>query len=700
MPNDIVTERQKEDAYLQETLTVLSRLIKQYSNSVHVELSDVDDLKEYIWENRADLDPVELASSMREVNDKVRFATSSHQKNAMLIRAQSSPYFARIDFTMSQPKIGKLNQIYIGITSIRDEHAHFYVYDWRAPISSMFYDYEIGLASYDALKGKILGHISLKRQYEIKNGVLINFFDSSIVINDDFLQRALAQTASKKLKTIIATIQKEQNSIIRNINDNRLIIQGFAGSGKTTVALHRIAYLLYADKNISSKEILIFSPSSIFTDYISSVLPELGESNVQQTTFDNLLQKYIGRNSESYNSLIETYYSRTDHSNDQIKSSVYKLSCDFIEKMNKFIDSYMKSFEFTQDLSIAGIIFEQSKLNKLLKTTFSDLPISERITSISKYICDYVGYSGKYHAGEINEVITKSLHYEPNINDLYAKMLFSNDLIMDPVLKNSNKRNATTKGISFADSINMLYFQAKIIGFSRNPMIKHVVIDEVQDYTPTQILIILFLFPNANLTILGDINQTINPFFSYQSLEEIGKLFVSQHLKYKYLELNKTYRSSNEIVNFTNAILGLNNASPIRIHANIPVILKNMSYSNIVTELIKDLSEIESFPNISNIAVITKNSNDIISIKAELAKHNISADALITTKDRLKLSHLQNKIVILPSYLAKGLEFDAVIVISKDEYEYFDDERRLYYVICTRALHSLIIYNKPFFIKN
>src|SRR4030095_4642467 len=228
-----------------------------------------------LWERASEMDSAELAENRRSANLEMRKVESKHRFLAQLSKARKSPFLGRLDF---EDELGDRERLYIGLMQI-DEENQFYVYDWRAPISSMFYDFGLGAASYEAPFGKINGTITRRRQFKIVDSVMTRCFDTDLTVADDYLQEVLSHSSSEKMKHIVTTIQHEQNTIIRNIQDKFLIVQGVAGSGKTSVALHRVAYLLYKDKNLHAGNVIVFSPNKVFTEYISDVLPDLGEEN-------------------------------------------------------------------------------------------------------------------------------------------------------------------------------------------------------------------------------------------------------------------------------------------------------------------------------------------------------------------------------------------------------------------------------------
>ena len=320
----------EEKEYLEKVMEVLKELCDKHSDSIDSQIDSIQELKKYIWDNIYELDDMEVAGEMYNVNTNVGYANKRIADLHQLKRSLYSPYFGRIDFKRDKSRSNRIQKIYVGLNGISKDLEH-YVFDWRTPIASLFYNYGIGKVSYEAPAGTITGEVSLKRQYKIANGKLERCFDSDLNIDDEYLQEILSNASSDKMTNIVKTIQKEQNEIIRNLIDRYLIVQGIAGSGKTSVAMHRIAYLLYAEKDLTSNNVLIFSPNDVFSEYISNVLPELGEENVLQTTFSDFAKSYIKdyKQLESFTEFIERYYKNEDFDDEEFKTIKYKLSNEF-----------------------------------------------------------------------------------------------------------------------------------------------------------------------------------------------------------------------------------------------------------------------------------------------------------------------------------------------------------------------------------
>ena len=675
-------ELELEKNYLKNTTEVIKKQISSLGLELYEKEEKIKEFQKFIWDSRADMDDQEMKSMMGASELEITLAQNKSNHFKKLFQVQGNPYFGSITFEDDESK----KKIYIGMTHVEDEENDVYlVHDWRAPISSMFYDFEIGKAHYLAPGGIVEGEITNKRQFNIKDGVLVRVFDNNINIDDELLQEVLEKESSDKMKNIVNTIQQEQNSIIRNVEDRNLIVQGIAGSGKTSVALHRIAFLLYKIKDLNSKNVLIFSPNNIFTEYISNVLPELGEDNTMQTTFNDFLSSNLPefKKVESFSSFVERYYKYIEPNKNLVK---FKQSDEIIESLDEFINDFLDKIRFTDNLHIDDFEVEQDELNYLLKDRYSKLLIFDRIDEIAEKICrDYFG--GK--RGRKSSILSKLKHllsYELNFKEIYKMFLRSESFLSRYEWVISEKEILSTvskRDIKYEDACLLVYIKGKLEGFKYLGVIKQVVIDEAQDYTKLQYMIIKNIFKKSNFTILGDINQTVNPYYKYETLEDLSKIFDNGTI---YLELTKTYRSTPEIIEHTNKILKLNHVSAIRRDNNKPVIFKN-DYTSLKDEIINDIKKLKEEKY--SIALITK-TDDEASKLYELLKDDITDINLLNNNS----VSFNKKMVIIPSYIAKGLEFDSVIIYTDKDNNYTEDEKNLYYVACTRAQHELIIYNQ------
>lgn len=660
----------KEKQYLTNVKEVITKKMNKLNVSLEKDKDKINDMKKFMWDNLSDYTDEERAIALSDMDSNVDVTNLSIDKYYSYEKALNSPYFGKVTFKTASMDM----DIYIGITSV-DENLKFYVFDWRAPVSSLFYNYEKGMAKYDAPRGEISGEITSKMQFKIVDGELLRCFKSDINIDDEYLQEILSKSSNEKMQNIVSTIQREQNLVIRNDKDKYLVVQGIAGSGKTSVALHRIAYLLYKDKNLNSNNVLILSPNDVFSEYISDVLPELGEQNVSKTTFSEFAQSFLKpvKKIEEYSSFLERMYSTDSFDKNMIN---YKMSDDYKKDIDDYIENYERNIQFNKNITADKYIIPTSNINKLFFEKYKNFPYKERLEFIADNICTKLRLPKKSYFNRIKKTILDSSNITFSPIDLYEQFLNSK------YYKEENCQFVKNK-INYEDITPLLYIYFKINGYPNYSNIRQLVIDEVQDYTLFQIEILKNIFKSASFTLLGDINQTINPYYSYDSLQSLADIFD----KSKYLELTKTYRSSEEIIDYSNKILDINNACSVRKNNNIPVKIESVTPSEIGNKISKDIEEMKNGV-INRIAIITKNINTANKLNKILNNEEIQ----LITKSTDALS---KKIVVIPSYLSKGLEFDGVIVYNDDENTYDDNEKKLYYVVCTRAQHQLNIYNEP-----
>lgn len=682
-------EQQKEEKkYLKKVLEILKQEIIVLNLNLENVNNEVNEIRKYYYDNRSEIDGPEKVMLETIASQYLSSGELSNKKSSIYKQMLSSPYFGRIDF--DNLVYNELEKVYIGISNLIDNDYNFFVNDWRSPIASMFYDFELGKAYYDAPLGKINGNIILKRQYKIKEGKLKYAFDNAINIDDEILQEVLSDNSSKKMKHIVNTIQKEQNAIIRNDDNKTLIVEGPAGSGKTSVGLHHIAYLLYKYRDkITANNILIFSPSDVFSEYIASVLPTLGEDNVYYTGFSEYMHKYLSeyKNTESYIKFLERIFNNQDK--DTANAIKFKLSNDFISILDKYVEYISEKLEF-KDIKINNILIATAEeINNLYNNIYSKYPPFFRLKKISENTQMKFRHmsSNKYNAKHLSEIVNKKLEinfdYKKILSDMYDLKIVRNELINSDYIINikkfidSSKNALENKTINYEDAILLLYLKGKLNGFEKDSNIKYVIVDEAQDYNRIQYEILKNVFDKAKFTILGDANQTVNNLFEYKSINDISQMFSKNDVE--YIPLTTTYRNTYEITMFCNKILGLLNNNVINRHGDEPKVEKTIdkkeSYKTIL-KIIKD----EISKEYNSIAIITAN-NDACN---HLIKH-LKNNGIDCNKNNFQKKYIH----VLPIYYAKGMEFDSVIVYDSNEYSNFSKDKKLLYVACTRALHSL-----------
>ena len=668
---------QKEEQILAKVQVLLGSTLEELGQDVYQDEEDFTEFKKMMWENSYNFDSGEMNQVMAATSQEAERVLRKREYFQRLNRIKHKPYFASIVF---KDEYGKVWNIYISLTYLKDKDFNNILYDWRSPICSLFYDYEIGPCSYKAPGGEYFGELKRKRQYKIEDSQLLGVFDNSLNIDDEVLQEVLARESSDKMKNVVNTIQQEQNQVIRNLEDHNLIVQGIAGSGKTTVALHRIAFLLYRLQNLSSNNILIFSPNPIFTEYISDVLPSLGEKNTLQTTFNDYLSYSITeyKEVESFTDFVARYYTYQVPDLDVIK---YKQSDVIIEDLDLYLKDYVSGAEFVESFYEDDIYFVQKdEINHWLHYKYDRLPLFERVEEIAKKLSsNFYNGSGK-KTGTFRKLLKEHANFKKDFKEIYKGFYLS------PYCKVSLTEREIDKFIKrkvlyYEDALLFAYMKGILNGFPYEQQIRQVVIDEAQDYNKLQYIIISKIFSRADFTILGDVNQNINPYYSYQSLQELSSVLKNDS---KYIELLKTYRSSPEIIEYTNKILNLNHVNAIRRDNHKPIVFRK-HISNLKDSLLDDIFTLKKI--YSSVAIITKDD-----VEAEKI-YNLIKDDISISYITLDTKNFKRDLILVPAYLAKGLEFDGVILYNDRSNSYKSNERNLLYVACTRAQHELYIYN-------
>ena len=662
-------------------LGMVQKLLNNTLDTLGIDVSndeeDLIEFKKMIWDNSSSFDEGDNVQAILATNQEEDKALQKYNYYKKLKTIKNKPYFASIVFKDDD---GEIFNIYMSLTYLKDKDTNNILYDWRSPICSLFYDYETGPASYEAPGGIFSGELKRKRQYKIENNKLNGVFDNSLNIDDEVLQEVLARESSEKMKNVVNTIQQEQNKVIRNLEDNNLIVQGIAGSGKTTVALHRIAFLLYRLKNLNSSNVLIFSPNNIFTEYISDVLPSLGEDNTLQTTFADYLSSFLSeyKDVESFTDFVSRFYSYKELSPEIVE---YKQSDRIIEDIDKFIENYVDVCKFTSSFREGekNIILVDD-INSMLHDKYDKLPLFERVHEIAEKLSSnfYKGSDKKVKTFE--KLLLKNCNFEKNYKNIFFDFFKSDFCPLD--LDDKTIKSYIDKDIiNYEDALVFAYIKGSLEGFMYEGGIKQVIIDEAQDYNRLQYIIINKIFRKADFTILGDINQNINPYYKYNSLEDLSDLFRGDT---KYLELLKTYRSSPEIIDYTNKILNLKHVNAIRRDNNRPVIVRK-GVNDIKSRLIEDINTLKN--SYKSCAIITKDMKEAEKLY-ELLKDDIDISLVDANTKKFK-----KDLIIIPAYISKGLEFDSVIIYNDRNNTYKRNERNLLYVACTRCQHELYIYN-------
>jgi DNA helicase-2/ATP-dependent DNA helicase PcrA len=725
----------EEINYLEAIIDLLQYKLDIENEKLVEQKADLIAARKEMWENTThsstDFDKLsDLNQYLSALNSQTFSYTELEKRIAKYEKMIDNPYFSRIDFT--EEGYDDTEKIYIGLFNLMDEDTHeIKVYDWRAPISSVYYRSELGPVEYKAPLGTIKGTVSLKRQYKIANGNLEYFFDSNVNIVDEMLMEALSQNMSSKMKTIVETIQKQQDLIIRDLDNDLLVVQGVAGSGKSSVALHRIAFLLYQGLNLklNANNVIVISPNTLFSKYISNVLPELGEDNIKEYTFENIFVKLFDNKlsmktkSENFENIIcsESEEKRKFlRSYDEFKGS--KILLKIIDRFIKYFERKLIPFE---DVYFDGEIIENRQLLKAFLTSGKlNMPTAKKLKIIESRIMDKVHDKKNSRRSKIEKAVNNSKEHEFEIKaftrvlaaretsafinrihrftefnsyDLYKKLFIDKDLFkklakglplpdnIDEIINYTNKSIDDPYNIPYSDGIAMMYLKVMAEGTDSVSSIKQVIVDEAQDYYPMHYYLLKNLFKEARFTVVGDVNQAVEKSTDISFYDDIVSIFNFE--KSNKIFLNKSYRSSYEISKFSEKFLeeGIY-TEYFKRNEEVPEVIFKNSEEVLENKLIEDIEKYKS-QGYNSIAIICKNRKQSADLYFKL-KGKIDVK-LVDYLGEQKLTG----VIIVPVYLAKGLEFDAVMVYGVNNKNYNSKyDKRLLYVACTRALHRLSLY--------
>lgn len=633
------------------------------------------DVKTYMTENRGEIDPSEAFQNelfLQRVDQQSAQAALSKERLEKLL---DSPYFARISFLQDGGE--EPLPVYIGRFAFNYQNRTL-ISDWRSPIASLFYDFDPGPAFYEAPSETITGQLQGKRQFKIEQGTMIYALESASSVRDEILQQELSQTSDKKMRSIISSIQKEQNKIIRDESAGTLIIQGVAGSGKTSIALHRVAYLLYRRKeHLSSQSVAILSPNRVFSDYISNVLPELGEEPIAELCLEDLYGKVLGDAVA-----VEPAHSFVD-STDQAwrERAHYKGSFEFMRDIVVYLEEAPKNIFTAKPLTFGRHTIEASWLEERFYG-YENLPINERLTMlVSDIVLELsskifsLGVSGMPTRGAIKNELKKMLTAK-NALALYRQFY-----------KDGNRKKLFTlpakNTVEWEDACALALFQGAYERLDGYMNIEHLVIDEMQDLTPIQHLMIQSFF-KCDKTILGDYYQLIDP-ENHMNLGSMKSIYESARI----VELKKSYRSTLEITELAKKVKAIPDLESVERHGEEPTLQSckdSLEVLGHLDVLIKDFQNSEH----KTLGIFHK-SEDLAHRYYELLARDHDVNLLSPES-----TTFEEGISVCPIKMAKGLEFDEAIILDADSTQYTtDDDRNLLYVAITRAMHKLsILYRK------
>ena len=670
------TEEQEKE-YLKQITGLLKSLMNETNVSVKEHVDTLQEYKDYLWSNK-DIDPHEIRSMRESILNHLAVGESVIDKRKRLSKILDVPYFGRIDFCEENHSAQKL-PIYIGVHSFYDSRTQKnLIYDWRAPVSGMFYDDELGSASYVSPQGEVRGRISLKRQYRIRRGQMEFMIESSLTIRDDVLQKELSSNADDKMKNIVATIQREQNGIIRNEEAHTLIIQGVPGSGKTSIALHRMAYLLYAMKeNLASANILIVSPNKVFADYISTVLPELGEETVPQTTMEQIMLDVLNHKYK-YQTCFQQVDELLEHKDSAFAERIrYKAAADFTNQIDRFILFMEKSFFQAEDVRLTNHLTVPAEFIAEQFHRFNRYPMRLRFEAMTDYIVEMLRlqYGVTVTASQRTELRKKIKKMFAGNNDLDVYKAFYDWMGAPEMFKIGRNRV-----LEYADLAPLAYLHLALEGCRPSAVVKHLLIDEMQDYSPVQYRIIQKLYP-CRKTVLGDAGQSVNPYGS-STADMIQRTLAAGDV----VKLGRSYRSTYEIMSFSQRIRRNKDLVSVERHGTPPRVTGFKSATGERAALIDLIASFQE-SEYQSLGIICKTE----AMARELSQHLKNCGLEVHFISSLSSAFVRG-VMVTSAHMAKGLEFDEVIVPQVNRDNYCSElDRCMLYVAVTRAMHQLVL---------
>ncbi|ELC8387852.1 ATP-dependent DNA helicase [Clostridium perfringens] len=689
-----------EEKKLEEVSNILNEEMLSYINKrKFVTQYILDYRKNAVEEYKDDEDKlIEYFDHERYVKEQA--FTTIDKKLKELTILKESPYFGRVTF--NDLEFDQKDTLYVGRFGVTPEGSYEpVIVDWRAPVASLFYHGSLGEASYTSPDGPIKCDIEGRRQIIVKKGELKGVFDSAIDVKDDILQMVLSNNSSDKLKDVIMTIQQEQDEIIRKERTSNIVVNGVAGSGKTTIALHRVAYLLYNYRKELEDKVLILGPNGIFMEYISQVLPSLGEVGVKQETFASFALKEM--DSELYIMSFDKYLEKIlSEDKEFIEDAKYKNSYEIIEDLDNLVKEMDKDYFHVEDVKYFGdLVISKEEIEEMFNKHYEYMPLFRRSEKIKRIILSKIKDKRDEKVWELNEEIRKEkekltpeeLLIEENnlefrrklrIREIVKEVMDSRAKLdswisREDVLDIYDRFNGNKKEYTINDLAPILYLAIKLEGKKATKDYRHVVIDEAQDYSPLQFKVVRELTGTKYFTVVGDVNQRLIKYSDLAPMMELGKIF--DDVNPDIYNLNKSYRSTYEIMEYANKYLDEDRIIPIVRHGKPVEEIEFHNDEELSESIIESLKEFSN-EGLESIAIITRD-------KEELEKvYNLISNKVHLVKFDNEDVLYKGGNVIIPSYFAKGLEFDGVIIVdngsSKDE-----NEDLIKYIMSTRALHRL-----------
>ena len=672
--------------YLQYVLKCLNDRLAQADAAILEGEKEIEDMHEYYWENYTEMDQYgyEDYDNQQALFRQMNANEEQFRLRKRFKKMQDSPFFGRVDFRYDGDE--EAETFYIGIGNLSESAGSLpLVYDWRAPVSGLFYDYDKGSASYEAPSGIFEGEVTSKWQYKIRKGKMLYEFESDVKIDDEILKAELGSNGEVQLKNIVRTIQKEQNEIIRNTKDKIMVIQGAAGSGKTSVALHRIAYLLYHDReNLKSSNVLILSPNGVFADYISHILPELGEENIREMSFDLFayreLKDIVGDCEDRYDQIEHTVL------NPKIQDICReKQSPEFVSKLDGFVLRLEDELMNFRDVEYRGCTLSEKEIIDLFYFKFLDVPLLSRMHSVAEYFIDQVETLRDRDLSdeEREEVMEcfRSMYETRDCYVLYSRFLEKEGYRPLPHCQIEKRR------LRYEDVYPVLYLKYTLYQCRNHHGIKHVVVDEMQDYSWIQYLLIHKMFP-CRMTILGDKAQTMED-ETQDVLKFLPKIFGKDIRK---IVMNRSYRNTMEVAQYANHLTGIEDMELFERHGE-PVDERTFSSTEeaLETVLEKWLNRREEFETEALIFLTEREAEHaFLYIEKRLKEIAPEAENQLCYMNRDSQS-FKKGLTVTTFYLAKGLEFDQVFGIFEEDRE-SGLQCQAKYITATRALHELHMY--------